>query len=194
MDIEKASDKFEAQSKSGESVYLNLAEMAARMGVSPSTVARYRSEFAAYLNPFGPPGGGRGLRPEAVKVLEVIKEMKSRRASWIEIKQALEAEFGIGEAAGETLGTQSFRRSLEAIHQAQQVMANELHLLMREINRRLEQLEKGVRRTRLSEKSARERPRKGGPPSTASRSGNLFSEKEVPSVSDERLGPEEPED
>lgn len=180
MEFDRAPEGDEVRSPGGEAVYLNTAEMAAKLGVSASTVGRYHSEFAAYLSPYAPPGGGRGLRPEAVAVLRKIREMKSRRASWIEIKQVLEAEFGTGEAPGEPLDTRSFRRSLEAIRQAQHVMANEIHLLLREINRRLDQLEKGVRRTRPAEKALRERKEKRKKAPAAPQPGSLFPNKDKP--------------
>jgi hypothetical protein len=135
-----------------DSTYLSTAEIANRVEVSSSTVARYRAEFAAYLNPYAPPGGGRGLKAEAVDVFLVIKEMKERRASWFDVKGVLEERFGAEESADEPMGSKSFRHSLEAIRQTQLVMANELHVLLREVNRRLDQLEKTARQLHLIDK------------------------------------------
>ena len=157
MEFNKASGTPDSSQKSEESEYLNTAQIAQRLGVSQSTVARYRSEFVSYLNPYAPPGGGRGYRPKAVEVFKLIRDMKARRATWIEIKQALEAEFGSGESPTEELGYQSFRRSLEAIHQAQMAVVNELHSLLREVNRRLDRLEKSTRQIKSAQKAARER-------------------------------------
>lgn len=176
MNSENASGSLERPSESEESIYLNNAEMAVRLEVSASTVARYRSEFAAYLISFAPPGGGRGLKPEAVEALKIIKEMKSRRASWIEIKKALEDKFGSEEADTDILGTKTFRRSLEAIRQTQQVMASELHLLLREINRRLDRLEKDERLLRRSIKSEKQELRKTRKKDEATQAGTLFPE------------------
>lgn len=124
--------------------YLTLAQIARKLGVSPRTAGRYRAEYAAYLGPFAPPGGGRGLRPEAIEVLQVIHELKSRRAHWSEIKQELDARFGGAEAATGA-GSKSFLRSIEAIRQSHQLMTAELRLLFADVNRRLDALEETVR-------------------------------------------------
>lgn len=177
MDSPGASERLDASPQSPESDYLTTSDLAKRLKVSQSTVARYHTEFAAYLSPFAPPGGGRGLKPEALQVLKVIREMKARRASWIEIKQALEAQFGSGATPEETLEGRSFRRSLEAIHQAQQALSNELHLLLREVNRRLDQLEKSARQVRQSRRMAREQESKGQEESEAPQPGYLFPDR-----------------
>lgn len=143
--------------------YHTCAEMAARLGVSSSTIARYQAEFAAQLGFFAPPGGGRGLRTDAVEVLKLIQEMKARRASWIDIKQAIEEKFGQLQPGDEILSLKSFRHSLEAIRQAQVVMTNELHLLLREIDRRLNRLEKAVKIHKLAKIEPQPRKGKGKP-------------------------------
>lgn len=163
-----------------DSAYLSTAEIANRVGVSSSTVARYRSEFAAYLNPYAPPGGGRGLKPEAVEVFLVIKDMKARRASWFDVKGVLEERFGAEEASDEPLGSKSLRRSLEAIRQTQLVMANELHVLLREINRRLDQLEKTARHLHLIEKEESRSRRSQEKREDVPRPESLFPSEDAP--------------
>ncbi|TKJ42110.1 hypothetical protein CEE37_00080 [candidate division LCP-89 bacterium B3_LCP] len=163
MDFDDRSVGDDPVEEKKESAYLNTADVAALVGVSATTISRYRSEFAAYLNPFTPPGGGRGYKPTAVELFKVIQEMKARRASWFEIKQTLEERFAGKEPGEETLGARSFRHSLETIRRAQLTMANELFALLREVNHRLDKLEKNVRlhRTRKDEDlSARPESRK----------------------------------
>ena len=124
--------------------YLTLAQIAKKLGVSARTAVRYRSEYAAYLNAFAPPGAKRGLREEALEVLNVIHELKTRRAHWSEIKQELDARFAVAQFAGSD-GSKSLARSLEAIRQSYQLMTAELRLLFADVNRRLDALEETVR-------------------------------------------------
>ena len=124
--------------------FLTLAQIAKKLGVSPRTAVRYRSEYAAYLNAFAPPGAKRGLREEALEVLNVIHELKTRRAHWSEIKQELDARFAVAQSAG-SAGSRSLGRSLDAIRQSYQLMTAELRLLFADVNRRLDALEDTVR-------------------------------------------------
>lgn len=144
--------------------YLNLAQIGGLLGVSARTVARYRSEYAPYLSPYEPPGGGRGLRRDAVSVLEVVHELKSRRAHWAEIKEELDRRFGASEAYGSTVGSKIFQRSLESIRQSHQLMTAELRLLFGEVNRRLDALEEDVKMLQsllpLPQRLAEERTRR----------------------------------
>lgn len=135
---------FADDSNKAERHYLTLSQIAKKLGVSPRTAVRYRSEYAAYLSAFAPPGGRRGLRSEALEVLQVIHELKSRRAHWSEIKQELDTRFGGAEAAAGA-GSKSFLRSIEAIRQSHQLMTAELRLLFADVNRRLDALEDTVR-------------------------------------------------
>jgi DNA-binding transcriptional MerR regulator len=145
--------------------YLTLTQIAKQLGISPRTVVRYRSEYAPYLNPYAPPGGGRGLKPEAVEILRTIHNLKSHRAHWTEIKRELDARFGVGEAAAATrAGTRSFQRSLEAIRDSNLLLTSELRLLFRDVNRRLEALEETVKHLQallpLPQRLAEERARR----------------------------------
>ncbi len=124
--------------------YLTLAQIAKKLGVSARTAVRYRSEYAAYLNVFAPPGAKRGLREEALEVLNVIHELKTRRAHWSEIKQELDARFAVAQSAG-SAGSRSLGRSLDAIRQSYQLMTAELRLLFADVNRRLDALEETVK-------------------------------------------------
>ena len=124
--------------------YLTLAQIAKKLGVSTRTAVRYRSEYAAYLNAFAPPGGRRGLREEALEVLNVIHGLKTRRAHWSEIKQELDARFAVAQSVG-SAGSRSLGRSLDAIRQSYQLMTAELRLLFADVNRRLDALEETVR-------------------------------------------------
>jgi len=150
------------QTSKGGRQYLTLSQIAKRLGVSARTAVRYRSEYAAYLNAFAPPGGRRGLREEALDVLRVIHELKSRRAHWSEIKQELDARFGAAEAAG--AGSKSFLRSLEGIRQSHRLMTAELRLLFADVNRRLDALEENVKMLQsllpLPQRLAEERTRR----------------------------------
>jgi len=132
------------RSSNGQRRYLTLAQIAKKLGVSARTAVRYRSEYAAYLNAFAPPGGKRGLREEALEVLSVIHELKMRRAHWSEIKQELDARFAVAQFAGGA-GSRSLARSLDAIRQSYQLMTAELRLLFADVNRRLDALEETVR-------------------------------------------------
>ncbi|RJP73343.1 MAG: MerR family transcriptional regulator [Candidatus Zixiibacteriota bacterium] len=144
--------------------YLTLTQIAKQLGISPRTVVRYRSEYAPYLNPYAPPGGGRGLRPEAVEILRTIHTLKSHRAHWTEVKRELDARFGVGEAPAARAGTRSFQRSLEAIRDSNLLLTSELRLLFRDVNRRLEALEDTVKQLQallpLPQRLAEERSRR----------------------------------
>jgi predicted DNA-binding transcriptional regulator YafY len=157
--------------------YLTLAQIAKKLGVSKRTAVRYRSEYAAYLNPFTLPGGKRGLREEALEVLKVIHELKTRRAHWSEIKQELDGRYGGLETAG--TGSKSFLRSLEAINQSHLLVTAELRLLFGDVNLRLDALEATIRQIQsllppLPHPTAR-------PPDDAPRTGSLFSDDNGPS-------------
>lgn len=125
--------------------YLTLTEIARRLEVSPRTVVRYRSEYEPYLSPFAPPGGGRGLRPEAIEIIRLIHDLKTHRAHWTEIQRELDARFGQIPTVDHTAKSKSFQRSLEGIRQSHELITSELRLLFREVNRRLEALEETVR-------------------------------------------------
>ncbi len=185
MDSDKNPETSNKSVSNNEPVYLTTAEIAVRLGVSSSTVARYQTEFAADLNPFSLPGGGRGLRPDAIEVFRIIQQMKAKRASWIDIKQAIEEKFGELPTDQDTLRFKSFRRSLEAIRQAQLVMTNELHLLLREINRRLDRLEKTVRLRQSLKSDADRTHRPSRERSTAPQPEALFPDEDGPGESSE---------
>ncbi|MCX6640572.1 MAG: hypothetical protein NTW14_08845 [bacterium] len=124
------------------SAILSSAQIAEELNVSISTVARYRSEYAAYLRSYYHPGGGKGLRWEALEILKLIHRMKSERSHWTEIKQALDALSEKANGEPETTGPTSLRRSLEATHRAQQVIANEQRYFLQNLSQRVEKLEK----------------------------------------------------
>lgn len=136
---------METRPSAKERIYLPLAQLAAQMGLSPRTVGRYRSEYAPYLNPYAPPGDGRGLKPEAQEVLTLIHELKTHRAHWTEIKQQLDAKFSPAAPTAAFPGSKAFQRSLDAIRQSHQLMASDLRLLFAEVNQRLDRLEASVR-------------------------------------------------
>jgi len=159
--------------------YLTLAQMGGLLGVTARTVARYRSEYAPYLAPYEPPGGGRGLRRDAVEVLKVIHSLKSRRAHWAEIKQELDQKFGTSETYSSAVGSKSFQRSLEAIRQSHHLMTAELRLLFGDVNRRLSALEESVKMLQsllpLPQRLAEERVRRE---LTLSRARQLIEEQQ----------------
>jgi hypothetical protein len=122
--------------------YLSSDEIAEQLGVSISTVARYRSEYAAYLRRFIPAGKSRGLLPEALEILKLIHQMKTERAHWTDIKQALDARLEEAEPVDAITGSVSLRRSLEAIYRAQQILSNETRYVLQNLQQRTEKLEK----------------------------------------------------
>lgn len=147
-----------------ERKYMTLTQIARQLGISPRTVVRYRSEYAPYLVPYAPPGGGRGLRPEAMEIIRLIHELKTHRAHWTEIQRELDTRFGHAPVTDHGAGSKSFQRSLEGIRQSHELITSELRLLFREVNRRLDALEETVRQLQnlmpLPQRLAEERTRR----------------------------------